>query len=72
MNPPLQFGSADVSDWRTWNSSSFRGYPNSHSDRGVRIRYDAVDPRPGGFGTIDVSVNAHHLIKIPQIRVNFT
>jgi hypothetical protein len=30
-----------------------------------------VKPGRGGFGTIDVSVNANELIKIPQIRVNF-
>lgn len=69
---PRAAGGADISDWRTWDNDSFRGYPNSHSDTGVRIRYDAVEPRSGGFGIIDVTVNAHQRIKIPQIKVNFT
>ncbi|MEC4805265.1 MAG: hypothetical protein SAJ12_10970 [Jaaginema sp. PMC 1079.18] len=68
---PRTAGGADVSDWRTWERDSFRGYPNSHSDSGVRIRYYVDDPRPGGSGIIEVTVNAHRIIQIPPIRVNF-
>lgn len=68
---PRMAGGIDYSDWRDWNSSSFRGYPNSYSDTGVRIRYDAVQPTKGGFGMIDVTVNANLMIKIPPIKVNF-
>jgi hypothetical protein len=70
---PRVSGASVISDWRNWDNSSFPGaYPNAYSDfRGVSIRYDAVEPRHGGFGTIDVTVNAHRMIKIPQIKVNF-
>ena len=68
---PRLSGGVNYSDWRDWNTTSFRGYPNNYSDTGVRIRYDAVEPSPGGFGTIDVTVNANRMVKIPQIRVNF-
>lgn len=68
---PRMAGGIDYSDWRDWNNSSFRGYPNSYSDTGVRIRYDAVQPTKGGFGMIEVNVNANLMIKLPPIRVNF-
>ncbi|MDJ1170824.1 hypothetical protein PMG71_15430 [Roseofilum sp. BLCC_M154] len=68
---PALAGGTNFSDWRDWDRDSFRAYPNNYSDTGVRIYYDAVDPRPGGFGIIDVTVNAHRLIKVPPIRVNF-
>ncbi len=70
---PRVSGASIISDWRNWDNSSFPGaYPNAYSDfRGVSIRYDAVKPRHGGFGIIDVTVNAHRMIKIPQIKVNF-
>ncbi len=70
---PRLSGASVISDWRNWDNSSFPGaYPNTYSDfRGVNIRYDAVEPRQKGFGTIDVTVNAHRMIKIPQIKVNF-
>lgn len=60
---PRTAGGTDVSDWRNWEHSSSRYYPNTHSDTGVDIIYDAVDPRPNGFGTIDVVVNAHQRIR---------
>ena len=53
------------------DSGTFNSYPNNYSDTGVTMRYDMVKPGRGGFGIIDVSVNANELIKIPQIRVNF-
>lgn len=65
-------GNVQYSDMRGWSdSTAFRAYPNSYSDNGVRIRYDAIDPRPGGYGIIDVSVDSWHLIQIPKIRVDF-
>ncbi|MCY7332028.1 MAG: hypothetical protein LH649_05085 [Pseudanabaena sp. CAN_BIN31] len=69
---PRMSGGIEVTDWRTWNSSGFIAYPNSFSDTGTRIYYDAVEPRIGGFGTIDVTVNAHRRVRIPQIRVEFS
>jgi hypothetical protein len=69
--PKLQ-GNIQYSDMRGWSdSTAFRAYPNYYSDTGVRIRYDAIDPRPGGYGIIDVSVDSWHLIQIPKIRVSF-
>ena len=70
--PAVDGGINQVSNMEGWsNSGSFNSYPNNYSDTGVTIRYDMVKPGRGGFGTIDVSVNANELIKIPQIRVNF-
>lgn len=69
---PRMSGGIQVTDWRTWNSSGFIAYPNSFSDTGTRIYYNAVEPRLGGFGTIDVTVNAHRTIRLPQIRVEFS
>ena len=69
--PNLQAGS-EYLDMRGWSdSTAFRGYPNYYSDTGVRIRYDAIDPRPGGYGIIEVSVGSWQLIQIPKIRVSF-
>lgn len=69
--PKLQ-GNVQYSDMRGWSdSTAFRAYPNSYSDSGVRIRYDAIDPRPGGYGIIDVTVDSWHSIQIPKIRVTF-
>ncbi|MBS9391902.1 MAG: hypothetical protein HEQ29_01600 [Dolichospermum sp. LBC05a] len=69
--PSLE-GGTTYSDMRGWSDSgTFNSYPNNYSDTGVTMRYDMVKPGRGGFGIIDVSVNANELIKIPQIRVNF-
>jgi hypothetical protein len=69
--PSLQ-GGETYSNMRGWSdSTSFNHYPNNYSDTGVRVRYDAVNPRRGGFGIIEVTVNANQLIKIPQIIVKF-
>ncbi|MEG4806886.1 hypothetical protein QUA82_07465 [Microcoleus sp. F8-D3] len=68
---PRVGGGASYADWRNWDSTSFRYYPNNYSDTGVRIRYDAVEPRRGGFGIIEVAVDAFRPIAIPQIRVNY-
>ncbi|NQE37269.1 hypothetical protein [Microcoleus asticus] len=68
---PRLGGGASYADWRNWDSTSFRYYPNNYSDTGVRIRYDAVEPRRGGFGIIEVTVDAYRPIVIPQIRVNY-
>jgi hypothetical protein len=69
---PSLDGGTTYSDMRGWSDSgTFNSYPNNYSDTGVTIRYDMVKPGRGGFGIIDVSVNANELIKIPQIRVNF-
>jgi len=65
-------GNVQYSDMRGWSdSTAFRDYPNYYSDNGVRIRYDAIDPRPGGYGIIDVSVYSWQFIQIPKIRVDF-
>jgi hypothetical protein len=59
-------------DWLNWASSpSFVAYANVASDNGVVMRYDSVDPRPGGYGIIDITVNANRRIKIPQIKVQY-
>ena len=69
---PSLDGGTTYSDMRGWSDSgTFNSYPNNYSDTGVTMRYDMVKPGRGGFGIIDVSVNANELIKIPQIRVNF-
>lgn len=60
-------------DWLSWSSStSFVAYANVASDNGVVMRYDSVDPRPGGYGIIDITVNANRRIKIPQIKVQYS
>ncbi len=65
-------GGKSYSNMSGWSDSkSFNYYPNHYSYTGMRIRYDAVNPRPGGFGIISVSVNANQLIRIPEIRINF-
>lgn len=70
---PSLRGGTRLSTTESWtDATSFNAYPNNYSDRGVRIRYDAVSPQPGGFGTIDVTVSANQQIQIPQIRVNFS
>jgi hypothetical protein len=70
---PSLTGGTRLSNMEGWSdATSFNAYPNNYSDRGVRIRYDAVEPYSGGFGTIDVTVNANQQIQIPQIRVDFT
>ncbi|MDP8966450.1 MAG: hypothetical protein M3O33_21175 [Cyanobacteriota bacterium] len=59
-------------DWKTWDEpTSFTTYSSEYSDNGVLIRYEAVDPRPGGYGLIDVSVDVGGRIQIPQIRVKY-
>ncbi|QSV65726.1 MAG: hypothetical protein HEQ12_01255 [Aphanizomenon flos-aquae DEX188] len=70
---PSLDGGTTYSNMQGWSdSTSFNHYPNNYSDTGVRVRYDAVNPRRGGFGIIDVSVNANQLIRIPPIRIDFT
>jgi len=67
-------GNVQYSDMRGWSDTlAFRDYPNYYSDNGVRIRYDAIDPRPGGYGIIDVSLYSwkSKLVQIPEIRVSF-
>jgi hypothetical protein len=69
---PSLDGGTTYSDMRGWSDSgTFNSYPNNYSDKGVTMRYDFVKLGRGGFGKIDVSINADELIKIPQIRVNF-
>jgi len=68
---PRLRGGANFDDWRDWSSSSFRGYPNTYSDTGVLVRYDAIDPYSGGYGTIDVTIEANRRIRVPQIRVEY-
>lgn len=69
---PRPTGGIELADWRTWGSSGSIIYPNTFSDTGTRIYYDAVEPRLGGFGTIDVTINAHRIVRLPQIRVEFS
>ena len=69
---PRLRGGQRLSSMNGWGSSSSEYYPNNYSDTGVRIRYDAVEPRSGGFGLIDVSLDADQRVRVPQIRVNFT
>jgi len=62
----------DYASWASWSEpSGFTAYRNTASERGVLMRYDAVDHRPGGYGVINITVNARGAIKIPEIRVNF-
>lgn len=70
--PSLRGGTRllNIQGWS--GGTDFNAYPNNYSDRGVRVRYDAVNPQPGGFGTIDVTVNANQQIRIPQIRIDFS
>ncbi|MEB3272249.1 MAG: hypothetical protein ACO4AI_04670 [Prochlorothrix sp.] len=56
---------------QNWSQNSSNYYPNDYSDTGVRIGYEAVNPRPGGHGIITVRVSAHDVIRIPPIRVDF-
>lgn len=69
---PRMRGGQRLSTMNGWDSSSVEYYPNNYSDTGVRIRYDAVEPRVGGFGLIDVSLDADQRVRVPQIRVDFT
>jgi hypothetical protein len=60
------------SDWGGWSASRLMTtYANQSSDEGVLIRYDSVDPRSGGHGTIDVIINAERRIRIPTIKVQY-
>lgn len=69
---PRVRGGQRLSNMNGWTTSSSEYYPNNYSDTGVRIRYDAVEPRRGGFGLIDVSLDADQRVRVPQVRVNFT
>jgi len=58
--------------WQDWATpTSFVAYANIASQDGVLIRYDAIDPRPGGHGIISVTVNASRRIRVPEIRVQY-
>ncbi|MGK7890978.1 MAG: hypothetical protein AB4042_16735, partial [Leptolyngbyaceae cyanobacterium] len=56
---------------QSWATSSSMPYPNDYSDTGVRVGYEAIDPRPGGHGIIRIRVGAHQVISIPPMRVDF-
>lgn len=69
---PRQSGGLYTYDsWKNWDSSSSTAYSSEYSDSGVRVNYEAVEPRPGGYGLIDVSVDVGRQIRIPQIRVQY-
>ena len=43
---PSLRGGTTLSTTDSWtDATSFNAYPNNYSDRGVRVRYDAVSPQ---------------------------
>jgi hypothetical protein len=59
-------------NWQDWTTpTSFVAYANIASQDGVLIRYDAVNPRPGGHGIISVTVSASRRIRVPEIVVQY-
>ena len=58
-------------NWKNWNESSSTTYSSEYSDSGVLVRYEAIEPRPSGYGLINVSVDVGGWIQIPQIRVQY-
>ncbi|BAY23509.1 hypothetical protein NIES2100_32740 [Calothrix sp. NIES-2100] len=62
----------DYNDFTSWSkSTSYITYSNIASQNGVLIEYRAVQPGNGGYGIIDVTVNANRQIIIPSIQVKY-
>lgn len=68
---PRVRGGSNLITTGNWDQSSFDYYENDISEEGVLVRYDAVEPRPGGFGVIDTTVNTYRTIRVPKIRIDF-
>ncbi|BAY95466.1 MULTISPECIES: hypothetical protein [unclassified Tolypothrix] len=63
----------EYDNWHNWSEeTSLTTYANTASDNGVLVRYDSINPRPGGYGIIKVTVNFGGRIKIPDIQVRYT
>lgn len=62
----------DYTDFTSWSKpTSYIAYSNIASQNGVLIEYRAVKLGKGGYGIIDVTVNANHQIIIPSIQVKY-
>jgi len=72
--PPANAAARFHDNLSGWDTSGEIAYPTAYQpgSAGVIIRYQPTNPRPGGYGDIEVTINAERPIVIKGIKVQYS